>query len=200
MIWIPGGTFQQGALDNDEFAIGHEKPQYQVSIDGFYIDITEVTNDQFSKFVEETGYITIAERKIDWEEMKKQLPPGTPKPHDSLLQPGSLTFKKTKEKVPNLYDYSQWWNWTIGASWKHTKDPESTIEGKGDFSVVHITYEDALAYAEWAGKRLPTEAEWEYAAKGGLKDSKFSWGNDASKLSEMANTWEGNFPNQNSKK
>lgn len=199
MVWIPGGIFMQGASEGDSFAMNHEKPQHQVAVDGFFMDITEVTNAEFIKFVDETNYITVAEREIDWEEMKKQLPPGTPKPHDSLLQPGSLTFKKTKNQVPNLYDYSQWWNWTIGASWKHPKGPESTIEGKGDFPVVHIAYEDAVAYAEWAGKRLPTEAEWEYAAKGGLKDSKFSWGNDASKLSKMANTWEGNFPNQNSK-
>lgn len=200
MVWIPGGTFQQGASDSDQLAMGHEKPQHQVTVDGFYMDKTEVTNDEFAKFVNETGYITVAEREIDWEDMKKQLPPGTPKPDDSLLQPGSLTFKKTREKVPNLYDYSQWWNWTIGANWKHPEGPESDIEGKGDFPVVHMAYEDAVAYSEWAGKRLPTEAEWEYASKGGLKDAQFSWGNDASKLSKMANTWEGNFPNENTQK
>ncbi len=197
MVWIPGGFFKQGATPKDEYAMNHEKPQHDVAVDGFLMDITEVTNDDFSKFVEETGYVTVAEREIDWENMKKQLPPGTPKPHDSILQPGSLTFKKTKNSVPNLYDYSQWWNWTIGANWKHPQGPESDIKDKGNYPVVHVAYEDALAYCEWAGRRLPTEAEWEYAAKGGLTDAIFSWGNDASILSEMANTWEGEFPNQN---
>ncbi len=108
MVWIPGGEFMQGAVAKDRMAMMHEKPAHQVHVDGFFMDIHEVTNEQFSKFVDETGYVTVAEREIDWEEMKKQLPQGTPKPHDSILQPGSLVFKKTRSSVPNLYDYSQW--------------------------------------------------------------------------------------------
>lgn len=197
MVWIPGGTFMQGAVTSDKMAMNHEKPAHEVSVDGFFMDKTEVTNAEFKEFVDETNYVTVAEREIDWQEMKKQLPPGTPKPHDSILQPGSLTFKKTKSSVPNLYDYSQWWNWTIGASWKHPEGPGSSIKGKEDYPVVHIAFEDAQAYANWAGKRLPTEAEWEIAARGGKKNAIFSWGTDADKLSEMANSWEGEFPTSN---
>ncbi|WP_144962146.1 formylglycine-generating enzyme family protein [Gillisia sp. Hel_I_86] len=199
MVWIPGGTFIQGAVTSDEMAMNHEKPAHEVAVDGFFMDKTEVTNAQFRKFVDETGYVTVAERKIDWEEMKNQLPPGTPKPHDSILQPGSLTFKKTKNSVPNLYDYSQWWNWSIGASWKHPEGPKSSIKGKEDYPVVHIAFEDAQAYANWAGKRLPTESEWEYAARGGQPDAIFTWGDDFEKLSENANSWEGEFPTTNTK-
>ena len=197
MVWIPGGKFEQGASQSNNMALNHEKPQHQVELDGFFMDETEVTNAEFKKFVEETGYVTVAEREIEWEEIKKQVPPGTPKPHDSILQPGSLVFKKTKESVPNLYDFSQWWEWKIGANWKHPQGPESDIEGRDDYPVVHIAFEDAEAYCEWAGRRLPTEAQWEYAAKGGLTEAQFSWGDDDSNLSEKANTWEGEFPTEN---
>lgn len=197
MVWIPGGKFEQGASESDKMALDHEKPTHPVEVDGFFMDETEVTNSEFKKFVEETGYVTVAEREIDWEEMKKQVPPGTPKPHDSILQPGSLVFKKTRESVPNLYDFSQWWEWKIGANWKHPQGPDSDIEGKDDYPVVHIAFEDAQAYCEWAGRRLPTEAEWEYAAKGGLSEVRFSWGDDDANLSEKANTWEGEFPTEN---
>jgi len=198
MVWIPGGSIMQGALAHDKMAMGHEKPAHKVSVDGFFMDITEVTNAQFRKFIDATGYQTVAERAIDWEEMKKQLPVGTPKPHDSITQPGSLTFKKTKSTVTNLYDFSQWWKWTIGANWKHPNGPASSIKGKDDHPVVHISYEDALAYCDWSGRRLPTEAEWERAARGNQENAIFSWGNDFAQLSKMANTWEGEFPVNNS--
>lgn len=199
MVWIPGDKFIQGAQESDGMAMDHEKPAHPVAVDGFFMDETEVTNAQFQNFINETGYTTIAEREIVWEEMKKQLPFNTPKPHDSILQPGSLIFKKTEESVTNLYDYSQWWEWKIGASWRHPYGPGSTIEGKEQFPVVHIALEDALAYCQWAGRRLPTEAEWELAAQGGQPNSRFSWGNDGTKLAEMANTWEGEFPTNNLK-
>ena len=199
MVWIPGGEFIQGAVPNDGMAMSHEKPAHKVYVDGFFMDIHEVTNAQFAKFVEETGYVTVAEREIDWKEMKKQLPDGMEKPHDSILQPGSLVFKKTKTSVPNLYDYSQWWEWRIGANWKQPHGPGSDIQGKGDHPVVHIAYEDAQAYCKWAGRRLPTEAEWEYAARAGKDESIFFWGDDISQLSSHANTWEGEFPVSNTK-
>lgn len=199
MIWIPGGTFMQGAVPQDKQAMAHEKPQHPVKVDGFFMDITEVTNAEFAKFVKETGYITVAERPIDWEEMKKQLPEGTEKPADSLLQPGSLRFKKTKSSVPNLYDFSQWWEWSIGTNWKHPQGPDSNIEGKENYPVVHVCYEDALAYCKWAHRRLPTEAEWEYAARGNKKNTIYFWGDDRSKLANEANTWEGEFPVYNTK-
>ncbi|KQC29571.1 formylglycine-generating enzyme family protein [Flagellimonas eckloniae] len=199
MVWIPGGTFNQGAVPHDKMAMGHEKPAHKVSVNGFFIDITEVTNAKFKKFVTETGYVTTAERAIDWEVMKKQLPEGTPKPHDSIMQPGSLIFKKRKNGVANLYDFSQWWEWRIGADWKHPSGPGTSIKGKDNSPVVHIAYEDAKAYCNWAGRRLPTEAEWELAAKGNQENTIYFWGDDASELSKRGNTWEGKFPVSNSK-
>lgn len=199
MVWIPGGVIVQGAVPQDKAAMGHEKPAHKVAVDGFFMDITEVTNNEFRKFVDETKYKTVAEREIDWEEMKKQLPEGTPKPHDSIMQPGSLTFKKAKSSVSNLYDFSQWWKWTIGADWQHPNGPESSIKGKDNYPVVHIAFEDALAYCQWANRRLPTEAEWERAAKGEHLNTTFFWGNEDIQLSKKANTWEGEFPVTNTK-
>ncbi|MCL6267092.1 formylglycine-generating enzyme family protein [Flagellimonas myxillae] len=195
MVWIPGGSFNQGAVSSDHMSMGHEKPSHPVAVDGFFMDISEVTNAQYAKFTKETGYITLAERKIDWEEMKKQLPAGTPKPHDSILQPGSLVFRMGV--VTNLQDYSQWWKWTVGANWKQPNGPGSSIKGKDNEPVVHIAYEDAIAYCEWAGRRLPTEAEWEHAARGGNTSGIHYWGDSAETLSNNANTWTGEFPRTN---
>lgn len=200
MVWISGGEFEQGAVSQDDMAMSHEKPAIKVAVNGFFMDATEVTNGSFIKFVEETGYVTVAEREIDWEEMKKQLPENTPKPHDSIMQPGSLTFKKSKSSVPNLYDFSQWWKWTIGANWKHPNGPGSSIKGKEDEPVVQIAYEDALAYCDWAGRRLPTEVEWEWASRGGKKSAIYFWGDSMDLLPKMANTWEGEFPVENTLK
>lgn len=200
MVWIPNGEYVQGAVPSDKMAMAHEKPAHKVYVDGFFIDIHEVTNAQFAQFVEETGYVTVAEREIDWEEMAKQLPEGTPKPHDSIFRPGSLVFRKTRSTVPNLYDYSQWWEWKIGANWRHPHGPGSTIVGKEDYPVVHIAFEDAEAYCKWAGRSLPTEAQWEYAARGGNTGAIFFWGNDLELLTSRANTWEGEFPVRNNMK
>ena len=197
MVWIPGGIYDMGASDSDRMVLSHEKPKHTVKVDGFYMDETEVTNAQFSRFIEATNYITTAERPVDWELIKQQLPPGTPKPHDSLLLPGSLLFKKTKESVPNLYDFSQWWRWTNGANWKQPEGKGSSIDGKDNHPVVHVSYEDAMAYCNWAGRRLPTEAEWEFAARGGKQDKIYFWGDLTDKLSSYVNSWEGEFPVDN---
>lgn len=198
MILIPAGTFLMGG--NNDQAANDEYPQHKVTVSAFYIDITEVTNAQFRKFINATGYVTTAERKPDWEEMKKTLPPGTPKPPDNILVPASLVFKETNGPV-NLNDYSQWWNWVPGANWKHPTGPESNIEGKDNHPVVQVSWYDAVAYCKWAGKRLPTEAEWEYAARGGLENDIYPWGNEPINQGKAkANSWEGNFPYRNTKK
>ena len=198
MVWIPGGSFYQGALDNDTLALLHEKPRHLVHIDGFYMDISPVTNKEFRDFVKETGYITTAERDVNWGELARQLPPGTEKPHDSLLKAGSLIFSKTKKPITDFGDFSQWWKWKIGANWKKPRG-DNDISGKDNYPVVHISYEDALSYCKWADKRLPTEAEWEYAARANRDDAIYYWGNDHDSLKYKANTWEGQFPFENSK-
>lgn len=199
MIWVEGGEFSQGAKDEDHLALPHEKPLHPVAVDGFFIDITEVTNKQFKAFVEATGYVTVAERPVIWEEMKKTLPPNTPKPDDSVLVPGSLVFYEDIKSVNGLNNWQQWWKWTPGANWKHPKGKGSDIEGKDNYPVVHVTYEDALAYCKWANRKLPTEAQWELAAMGNLKNPIHTWGNDKNQLDKFANTWQGNFPLNNSK-
>ncbi len=194
MVWIPGGTYLAGN-DGSEASV-HEGPAHTVQIDGFWMDETEVTNAQFREFVEETGYVTIAERPIDWEEIKKNVPPGTPKPADSILQPGSMVFSPPDYPV-SLNDYSQWWAWVIGANWRHPYGPESSIEGKDNFPVVHIAYEDAVAYADWAGKRLPTEAEFEFAARNAKSGAAFAWGDELTPQGKyLANFFQGDFPHR----
>jgi len=193
MVWIAGGEFSMGT--DEPRSMRNERPAHRVKLDGFWMDEHDVTNGEFRKFVEASGYKTIAERKPDWEELKKQVAPGTPKPDEALLVPGSLVFAPTKQRVP-LNDMSWWWTWTPGASWKHPEGPGSTIEGKDDYPVVHIAWDDAAAYAKWAGKRLPTEAEWEFAARGGAKtNTRFWWGNEFRPAGKyMANTYQGTFP------
>ena len=198
MVLIPGGSFDMGG-DNDQ-ADKDEYPKHKVTVDSFYMDITEVTNAQFAAFVKSTGYITTAERKPNWEEIKKTVPPGTPKPADSLLVAASLVFKQTSGPV-NLNDYSQWWSWVEGANWKQPQGPGSNIKGKENFPVVHVSWDDAMAYCKWAGKRLPTEAEWEYAARGGRVNQIYPWGNQpVNQGTPKTNSWEGNFPYYNEQK
>lgn len=194
MVWVPGGTFLQGAVPQDKMAMPHEKPRHKVTVNGFFMDVSEVTNAQFARFVKATGYVTTAERAIDWEELKKQLPRGTPKPHDSILRPGSLLFRKTATSVTNLRDVSQWWQWTTGANWRQPQGKGSSIKGKENYPVVHVSFADAQAYCVWAGRRLPTEAEWEFAARANKPDVIYFWGNDTADLAKKANTWSGEFP------
>jgi len=198
MVWIPGGEFVMGAQAGDGFADEH--PAHRVRITGFWMDATDVTNVQFRKFVEATGYLTVAERKPDWEESRKQVPPGTPKPPDDALVPASLVFVAPDHPV-RLDDVSAWWQWTPGANWRHPLGPGSNLDGLDDHPVVHVAFEDALAYCKWAGKRLPTEAEWEYAARGGQAGKRYWWGDeDPSDTNITCNIWQGHFPNQNSMK
>lgn len=173
MVLIPGGEFLMGS-DNKQSQL-NERPVHRVRVSGFWMDITHVTNDQFAKFVKETNYLTTAEQKPDWETIRVQLPPDTPKPPDSALVAGAMVFTGSSEVVL-LDDYSQWWTYVPGANWQHPTGPRRSIDGKGNHPVVHVSYEDVMAYAKWAGKRLPTEAEWEFAARGGLTQATYVWG------------------------
>ena len=185
MVLITGGSFNMGS----ESFYPEEKPIHKVTVSSFYIDKYTVTNRQYQKFVDETGYITVAERPLKADDF-----PGI-KPE--LLAPGALIFKKANGPV-NLKSYYNWWAWMPGTNWKHPKGPESNISGMEDHPVVHVAYEDVESFAKWAGKELPTEAEWEFAARGGLEGMNFTWGNEDTQLTQpMANTWQGEFPYQN---
>jgi formylglycine-generating enzyme len=162
---------------NDVRSFPNERPAHRVRVEGFWIEEHDVTNAEFAKFVEATGYVTTAEKKPNWEELKKQLPPGTPKPDDTVLVAGSLVFTPTTRPVP-LNDLSAWWRWVPGAYWRHPEGPDSDIAERESHPVVQVSWDDAVAYAKWAGKRLPTEAEWEYAARGGLENKRYPWGDE----------------------
>lgn len=195
MVKIPEGEFMMGATDDE--GRPDEYPQHKVKVDAFWMDVTEVTNAQFKKFVNATGYITTAEKKPDWEELKKQLPAGSLKPDESQLEASSLVFSPPAYTVP-LNDASKWWTWKRGANWKHPQGTASDIKGKDNYPVVHISWDDAMAYCKWACKRLPTEAEWEWAARGGLKNNIYPWGEEEVESgTPKANTWQGSFPNHN---
>ena len=195
MVWVPAGTFTMGSEAPDTWA--NEHPAHRVRLDGFWIDATEVTNAQFDAFVQATGYVTVAERPVDWEALKHQVPPGTPKPPDEMLQPGSLVFVAPDRPVP-LNNVGAWWHWTHHADWRHPAGPDSSIQGIEDHPVVHVAWEDARAYAQWAGKQLPTEAQWEYAARGGDTHTRFAWGDTfRPDGASLVNTWDGQFPHRN---
>jgi len=184
MVWIPGGEFWMGA---DEFP--DAQPWHRVYVDGFWMDKTEVTNEQFEKFVKATGYVTIAERTPRPEDF-----PGAPPEN---LVAGSVVFAPPDHPV-KLNDHFQWWSYIDGANWRHPEGPKSSLKGRGRYPVVHVAYEDARAYAKWAGKRLPTEAEFEFAQRGGLDRKPYSWGDELNPGGKfMANTFQGHFPDKN---
>jgi sulfatase modifying factor 1 len=192
MVWIPGGEFSMGSNVEDESLCSIKgvtkdaAPIHRVYVDGYYMDETEVTNEEFEKFVKATGYITVAEQKPTKEEF--------PTANDEDLITGSVVFTPTPSAV-NLNNFIQWWRYEPGADWKHPEGPQSTIKGKEKYPVVHVVYEDAEAYAKWAGKRLPTEAEWEFAARGGKSGNLYTWGNNLKPNGKFqANIYQGHFP------
>jgi formylglycine-generating enzyme len=197
MAWIPGGEFSMGAQDPPDMEHDHvgmkatedSRPVHRVYVDGFWMDKTDVTNAEFAKFVAATHYVTEAEKTPKAEDF-----PGAPPEN---LVAGAVVFSPPDQAVP-LNDQLQWWNYVKGANWRHPNGPDSDIKGKENYPVVSVSYDDALAYAKWADKRLPTEAEWEFAARGGLTGKPFVWGDSFRPDGKyMANTFQGHFPNKN---
>ena len=188
MVWIPRGTFRMGSDKH----YSEEAPAHHVTVDAFWIDRTPVTNHQFREFVRATGHVTFAEVAPDPKDYPGALP--------NMLRAGSLVFSPPKHQIEDMRDWSQWWGFKFGANWRRPYGPRSTLSGLNEHPVVHVAYSDAVAYAKWAGKDLPTEAEWELAARGGLDGAEFAWGNELTPGGrQMANTWQGAFPRENLK-
>ena len=185
MVWIPGGDFLMGS--NNHYR--EEAPAHEVSVDGFWMDQFAVTNAQFARFVDATGYVTWAERPPD--------PADYPGAKPEMLVPASVVFQKPRHRV-DLRNHYNWWTYVANANWRHPEGPGSSLDGRENHPVVHVAFEDVEAYAKWAGKELPTEAEWEFAARGGLAGAAFAWGDKfAPEGKLMANTWQGDFPVEN---
>jgi sulfatase modifying factor 1 len=185
MVWVPGGTFLMGS----DHHYPEEAPAHQVTVDGFWMDRYTVTNREFRRFVEATSYVTFAEKPPRAEDY-----PGA-KPE--MLVAGSIVFRKPAQRV-ELSNHHNWWDWVPGASWRHPRGAQSSLGGLAKHPVVHVAFQDAEAYARWTGKALPTEAEWELAARGGLEGAEFCWGNEfAPRGKQMCNTWQGDFPSEN---
>ena len=188
MVWIEGGEFRMGS----DAHYPEEAPAHRVRVNGFFIDPCPVTNREFREFVRATGHVTFAEIAPDPKDYPGALP--------NMLKAGSLVFSPPKHPINNRRDWSQWWAFKFGANWRRPYGPRSSLSGLNDHPVVHVAYSDALAYAKWAGKDLPTEAEWEFAARGGLDGAEFAWGDEFTPGGkQMANTWQGAFPRENLK-